>query len=195
MKFDFEYQCDKEWDEMQGGDRRRYCDSCDKHVHHISGMTKERALKFLEERNWQVCVDFFADPDGNAQFRERESRLAMQADGLKQVVAAALTVLPLAIAAAFIDFDRAEPAETAIVADEPPTPPIDLSGPSPTLVTLVDTPQLELPTTDQTPVVTEIREPDIVTEIPEPDVELFEDPRLRLRGRVRPLRPADDTRL
>lgn len=130
MKFDFEYQCDKEWDEMKGGDRRRFCDSCKEHVHHISGMTKEEARKFLEENDFNVCVDFFTDDEGHTVFREARRKLNLQNDGLKQLIASAAAVLPLALAAAFIDFDRPHQDAGRVIAQTEPDP-IDLGGPRP----------------------------------------------------------------
>ncbi len=197
MKFEFDYQCDKEWDEMEGGDKRRFCDSCDKHVHHISSMTKAQALKFLAARNWDVCVDFFTDAEGETEFRDAGHRLSMQTDGLKQLVASTLAVLPLALAAMFIDFD-AEP-EIETVAAQPN--PIDLSGPTPLFVPTVvsdipiETPAFVLPEPafepNIEPVVVEEPEPEVVVEpvieeIPKPEIQPTITPeRPHLRGRIR----------
>lgn len=204
MKFDFEYECDKGWDEMKGGDRRRFCDSCDKHVHHISGMTEKQARKFLEEHDYEVCVDFYRDDDGHTVFREAAKKLRMQNDGIKQLLASAAALVPLALAAAFVDFD--EPAhETAAVMSvhEPVEPlrvdrePIDLDGSTPVVTTnprqtalgslagLANTPSNEIPTPPipVEPFVHDAEEPE-----PEPIAELepVVTPRPHVRGRVRP---------
>ena len=135
MKFDFDYQCDKSWDEMTGGDRRRFCASCEKHVHHISGMTPKQARAFLERHDYEVCVDFFTDHDGNVDFREPERRLSAQMDGAKQLLASALAVVPLALAAAFADFDSADAGPAPLATIAPPLEPIDITGPAPVVST------------------------------------------------------------
>jgi hypothetical protein len=208
MKFDFEYQCDREWDEMKGGDRRRFCDSCHKHVHHISGMTKEEALEFLEENDWNVCVDFYLDDDGHTLFREAQKKLRLQNDGLKQLLASAAAVIPLVLAAAFIDFDGASTA-AAVTTERAP---IDLDHATPVISTVEPagarpstpstpdpveeetfdiSPVAEVPPTPQ-PIVEEV-EP-IVENIPETEPAPPEPPpvikeRPRLRGKI--ARPVD----
>lgn len=188
MKLEFEYQCDIPWEEMKGGDRRRFCENCNKHVHHISSMTKEEALKFLDKHNWEVCVDFHCDSNGEVVFKERERRAFLQAEGLKQLLASAVAVVPLALAAAFIDTDGMEQAQVVEVQQVPA--PIDLGGPAPVI-------QPSVPdfTSTHNPVVP-VEEPPEPFDAPfvapepveEPVVESVDAPIIkpRLRGRVRP---------
>lgn len=180
MKLEFEYKCDKEWDDMKGGSRRRHCDSCDKHVHHISHMTKDEALKFLRDRQYEVCVDFFCDADGHAIFREKERKLGMQTEGLKQLVASAVAVIPLALAAAFIDFDRATVVEPITATSAPSPGPLDLGGPTPVVINT--TPNVAFTDFEPpAPVIEEVVEPPAPATFEEPAVV---QPIRHLRGKI-----------
>lgn len=203
MKFEFDYECDKDWDEMKGGDRRRFCDSCDKHVHHISGMTEKQAKEFLERHNYEVCVDFYRDDEGHTKFSERERMLDRQGDGLKQLVASALAIVPLALGAAFIDFDSADaPAPVLSVASPAPVPqppPINLGGPNPVIVQPNVTPDPHPPVPQTVPDITPdpiipdiTPDPIIKPVVDTPDIEpqpMIRPPRPHVRGKI--ARPAD----
>ena len=185
MKFEFDYKCDIPWEEMQGGDRRRFCGNCRKHVHHISSMTKDEALKFLDRHNWEVCVDFYCDSDGEVVFKERERRAFLQADGLKQLLASAVAVVPLVLAAAFMDTDALD--EPAVVVHEQP---IDLGSAEAAIQPSVPDFSFVSPTMPPPrPEVPVLVEPDVVvTATPKPEPEPVDDvlviPKPRLRGRI-----------
>ena len=191
MKFEFEYQCDKDWDEMKGTDRQRHCDSCDKAVHHLSGMTKAQALKFLADRDWDVCVDLFTDAKGNAEFRDREHRFAGQIEGLKQLAASALALVPLALAATFIDCDATAPDESATI-----VMPISLDGPEPVLEPMILQKSCDpvgvTPDVHVTQVIEDVREvePEVVPEVV-PEVEPA-NVRVKQRLRGKPKRLPED---
>ena len=55
---------------MPGGDAKRFCASCDKHVHDLSAGTEEEARAlFAANRGERVCVRFKKDGAGNVRFR------------------------------------------------------------------------------------------------------------------------------
>lgn len=57
--------CPERWDEMNGTDRRRFCDLCQKDVHNLSAMTRLEAEAFLEDStDKDVCVTFYRRRDG-----------------------------------------------------------------------------------------------------------------------------------
>ena len=207
MKFEFEYECDKSWDDMKGGDRRRHCDSCDKKVHHISGMTAEEARAFLEEHDYEVCVDFFRDEDGHTVFREAAKKLRLQNDGIKQLLASAAALIPLALAGAFIDTNTSPQPVASLTAPATPPPVVEPSAPSPAAAaatTPTDTDDDPIGLDGPTPVVhadpvivpephvdppppatDEIEVEPFVAEV-EPDPQPAVEERPRRRGRVRP---------
>jgi len=47
--------CGMDWNEMQGDDRSRFCDSCQKHVYNFAAMTTEEGLALIEAKEGKVC--------------------------------------------------------------------------------------------------------------------------------------------
>ena len=101
--------CHAEWGEMRGDEtsgemRRRFCDSCSKHVHDLSSMRREDAQAFLaEHREGHVCVQYLVREDDEVIFQDDGSqdwKLYWQRDGLKRLMAAAALALPLSLATA-----------------------------------------------------------------------------------------------
>ena len=95
--------CHADWQEMDGDSERRFCDACSKHVHFISGMTRDEAQALLDERaDEHLCVRYLSQDD-ELLFRDDpapERRLFWQRDGVNRLVAAAALALPLSLAAA-----------------------------------------------------------------------------------------------
>ncbi len=62
--------CNESFAAMPGDESKRFCESCNKHVHDISEGTEEdaRAL-FAANRGHRVCVRFAKDSAGNVRFR------------------------------------------------------------------------------------------------------------------------------
>lgn len=57
--------CPKNWAEMDGDERKRYCQHCSLHVHDISAMPRQEAEKILAEADGRLCVTYLADSQGN----------------------------------------------------------------------------------------------------------------------------------
>ena len=58
--------CNASWDEMNGSEKERFCQSCQMSVFNISDMTRIEAEKFLSERrpSARVCTKFYRRADG-----------------------------------------------------------------------------------------------------------------------------------
>ena len=66
-----ESPCSADWDAMTGDDARRYCGTCDKHVHNLSAMTEDAARAVVAKKN--VCVRYSFHPRTKS-LRHRPSR-------------------------------------------------------------------------------------------------------------------------
>lgn len=56
--------CSVPWDSMRGDDRVRFCRQCDKHVYHLSNMTRPEAERLVAEHEGELCVQFYRRRDG-----------------------------------------------------------------------------------------------------------------------------------
>ncbi len=56
--------CHMEWSEMVGGDKVRFCGSCQKNVFNLSGMVRSEAIDLIGATEGNVCVRFFRRADG-----------------------------------------------------------------------------------------------------------------------------------
>lgn len=56
--------CHEDWSGMDGGERERFCDSCEKHVHNLSAMTRAEAESFVNANPKGACVRFYRDTQG-----------------------------------------------------------------------------------------------------------------------------------
>lgn len=88
--------CHESWDGMHGDDEKRFCDSCSKHVHHLSGMTRRAARALLVARRDEgLCVRYAHDAEGSLLFRSRRVSATApraQVEGAARLVARAALV-------------------------------------------------------------------------------------------------------
>ncbi len=56
--------CPANWNEMVGGERVRYCRSCEKNVYNLSEMTRNEAEKLLQTHEGHLCVRYYQRADG-----------------------------------------------------------------------------------------------------------------------------------
>ena len=56
--------CPANWNEMVGGDRVRYCRSCEKNVYNLSEMSQNDAEKLLKTHEGSLCVRYYRRTDG-----------------------------------------------------------------------------------------------------------------------------------
>lgn len=89
--------CHADWTAMTGDEARRYCDSCQKDVHHLSAMTRREARALVRQPQPEgLCVRYSHDPkSGQVQFRNRTvtpSAPRSQVEGAGRLVAGAAMV-------------------------------------------------------------------------------------------------------
>lgn len=93
--------CPARWEDMRGDDKRRFCESCGKHVHNFAAMREEEIAALLDGR--PICAQLYRRPDGTVLTadcpigirlaRTRLGRLALRA------AAASIALLSTAVAA------------------------------------------------------------------------------------------------
>jgi hypothetical protein len=50
--------CPRDWDEMAGDERTRFCAGCGRHVHNLSAMTRDEAERVVCESAGRLCVRY-----------------------------------------------------------------------------------------------------------------------------------------
>lgn len=53
--------CPKDWDQMQGDGKCRYCEQCQLHVHNLSAMTVREQRQLIASSNGRLCVAYDED--------------------------------------------------------------------------------------------------------------------------------------
>lgn len=91
--------CGQSWADMPGDDHKRFCGSCQHHVHNLSAMTAREAYALIKARRAgeRLCVRYLVEDD-QVVFREDEAaarQLSRQLDGLRRMAAVALVAVPL----------------------------------------------------------------------------------------------------
>src|SRR4051812_49007078 len=59
--------CDKDWDELRGTDRVRFCSHCDLSVHDASRMTRREIEALVRASNGRLCMRIVRDPLGRVR--------------------------------------------------------------------------------------------------------------------------------
>lgn len=57
-----EKPCPANWDEMQGDEKRRFCEHCQLHVHNLSAMTAKEQRDLLASESERTCITFLQKP-------------------------------------------------------------------------------------------------------------------------------------
>ena len=143
-----ESPCGADWQTMKPGDKKRFCDTCKKHVHDLSAMTRDEARVVLGSRPTEgLCVRYLYDTYGDVVFRDtipatflsRAKRLAFAA------------TLPMSLAACSGAMPGAEPANpppmpmmgsiSCPIPDPPPAPSGSALAPTPSASALAPAPE------------------------------------------------------
>jgi len=70
--------CNASFDAMEGPGNRRFCESCEKHVHDLSAGTETEARRILDDANGgRICVRYAKRPDGTIRFRAAAAAIAL----------------------------------------------------------------------------------------------------------------------
>jgi hypothetical protein len=56
--------CPAQWEEMDGDDRKRFCQACKMNVYNLSGMSKTEAENLLQNQAGRLCLRMFQREDG-----------------------------------------------------------------------------------------------------------------------------------
>ncbi|HTF88738.1 MAG TPA: hypothetical protein VK843_10045 [Planctomycetota bacterium] len=62
--------CPKKWDELEGGDRKRFCSACSLHVHDAVKLSEAEARELVTGATERVCMRIQYDASGAAIFRD-----------------------------------------------------------------------------------------------------------------------------
>jgi hypothetical protein len=76
-KVELAFTCPLRWDKLVGGDTKRFCGSCQKHVTNLSAMTRHEAATFLRSTPGPICVRVEVDSAGRSVHRPALSIPAM----------------------------------------------------------------------------------------------------------------------
>lgn len=63
-KIRIEAPCSASWEEMKGGEQKRFCEGCGLHVHNLSAMTRRDAHNLLQANPDRLCIRYGQRPDG-----------------------------------------------------------------------------------------------------------------------------------
>ena len=114
--------CDESWAAMTGDERKRFCKSCEKHVHNLSAMTSGEVDAFLlANADGNACVRLYERLDGTVLTadcpvgakRRRMRALRLSSIGAGAVALFAFTGLAIALATMH---------KPVVVVSAPPTP-------------------------------------------------------------------------
>ena len=61
--------CSASWNEMEGDDRKRFCNQCRLHVYNVENMDRSEALTLLTQGN-KVCLRLYQRHDGTVITRD-----------------------------------------------------------------------------------------------------------------------------
>ena len=63
--------CPKNWDDMEGDAKRRFCEHCQLHVHNLSAMKPAERTQFVAETRDRACITYELRADGTMVTRSR----------------------------------------------------------------------------------------------------------------------------
>ncbi len=64
--------CPQKWGEMIGGEKTRFCASCEKDIYNLSEMTRSEAKKLIFQSKEKVCIRLEKDADGKVQTLKKQ---------------------------------------------------------------------------------------------------------------------------
>ena len=68
--------CPKQWSELEGDEKRRYCSECRLHVHNLSAMSEAEQTDFIHDGGDRKCIAYTLRADGTMITPSRWPRLA-----------------------------------------------------------------------------------------------------------------------
>jgi len=77
--------CQARWNDMTGDERARFCGQCQKHVYHLSAMTRGQIESLIREKEGSFCGRFHRRADGTMLTADCPSRLRRMRTRLAKV--------------------------------------------------------------------------------------------------------------
>lgn len=62
--------CPVRWKDMQGGEKRRMCGQCQRHVYRIAALTTAETLELVRATRGQFCAQLFRRTDGTVMTKD-----------------------------------------------------------------------------------------------------------------------------
>ena len=69
--------CPRQWDDMTGDAKRRFCEHCQLHVHNLSAMSSREREQFVSASGGHACIAYEFRPDGSMVTPSRWSWLLL----------------------------------------------------------------------------------------------------------------------
>lgn len=96
-----ESPCDADWDSMTGNEQVRFCEHCNLSVHNLSEMTRQQAVRLVQNSNGRLCVRYVRRPEDIGKPAALPVQLYSVTRRASRIAAGAFTaVLSLSAAAA-----------------------------------------------------------------------------------------------
>lgn len=73
---------------MRGDDRVRHCTHCTKNVYNISALSREEAIKLIEDSGGKLCVRYYTRPDGSIMTNDCGLPMSKRHPTLRPIMAA-----------------------------------------------------------------------------------------------------------
>jgi len=139
-----ESPCGADWRTMKPSDKKRFCESCRKHVHDLSAMTSKDARELLASPPTEgLCVRYLYDAHGEIVFRDAPLASSMLVRAKRIAARAAAVAFPVALAACSSAMgERQEPMMMGAVACPLPPPPPIPSASASAVVQVMGTPPI-----------------------------------------------------
>lgn len=123
--------CSSAWEDMCGDGRIRRCQSCQRDVFEVKGLSRDEAEALIADHTGATCARYFARADGRILLGDCGARLALRPSGwwlaaIGSAAAVALTLLAVQVARMPKDRARGNCDVSAIEGwDDRPLPPGD----------------------------------------------------------------------
>jgi ankyrin repeat protein len=83
--------CDADWDSMTGNDQIRFCEHCSLHVNDLSAMTRNHAMRLINESRGRLCVRYVQLPNGRIATSDVPAKLYRIGRRASRIAAGAFT--------------------------------------------------------------------------------------------------------
>lgn len=122
--------CARDWDEMTGDARARFCGDCRLTVYDLSELTTDEARALIREKEGRLCVRFFQRADGTVLTRDcpvgvTRRRKLIAGSGAAVSSVAGLAALVLALFTGAPRETKPQPATAISQPPQPAPPPAD----------------------------------------------------------------------